>query len=200
MSSQRQRRIREKDRERQRKKREELSPVIPLQSTSSVEGSVSTLSYGTTSALNKAISRAKSKLPKDPTKFADVLSKLIEKASPRKSDALKEKGLGLSQKNRWVNELSDTIKETYESMQGRTKAQVHVRREFVRQLAIKVKNRNKSKVCRTLGINRKFFTRSWEEANLQHVPRVQRKRQQNIPRQGNLFSCCIVAVYWTFSP
>jgi hypothetical protein len=48
-------------------------------------------------------------------------------------------------------------------MQGRTKAQVHVRREFVRQLAIKVKNRNKSKVCRTLGINRKFFTRSCEE-------------------------------------
>ena len=115
------------------------------------------MSYGTTSALNKEVSRAKFKLPKDPTKFADVLSKLIEKASPRKSDALKEKGLGLSQKNRWVNELSDTIKETYESMQGRTKAQVHVRREFVRQLAIKVKNRNKSKVCRTLGINRKFF-------------------------------------------
>lgn len=179
LSSQRQRRIREKDRERKRKKREELSPVIPLQSTcaSSVEGSVSTpistLSYGTTSALNKAISRAKSKLPKDPTKFADVLSKLIEKASPRKSDALKEKGLGLSQKNRWVNELSDTIKETYESMQGRTKAQVHVRREFVRQLATIVKNRNKSKVCRTLGINRKFFTRSCEEF-------IQKKRSDAI--------------------
>jgi hypothetical protein len=29
-------------------------------------------------------------------------------------------------------------------MQGRTKAQVHVRREFVRQLAIKVKNRTKA--------------------------------------------------------
>ena len=61
-----------------------------------VEGSVSTpistVSYGTTSALNKEVSRAKFKLPKDPTKFADVLSKLIEKASPRKSDALKEKG------------------------------------------------------------------------------------------------------------
>ena len=103
------------------------------------------MSYGTTSALNKEVSRAKFKLPKDPTKFADVLSKLIEK------------GLELSQKNRWVNKLSDTIKETYETMQGRTKAQVHVRREFVRQLAIIVKNRNKSKVCRTLGINRKFF-------------------------------------------
>ena len=114
LSSQRQRRIREKDRERKRKKREELSPVIPLESTCafSVSTPISALSYGTTSALNKAISRAKSKLPKDPTKFADVLSKLIEKASPRKSDALKEKGLELSQKNRWVNELSDTIKET----------------------------------------------------------------------------------------
>ena len=44
------------------------------------------------------------------------------------------------------------------------------------------------------------YVYKWEEANLQHVPRVQRKRQQNIPRQGNLFSCCIVAVYWTFSP
>jgi hypothetical protein len=42
-----------------------------------VEGSVSTpistVSYGTTSALNKEVSRAKFKLPKDPTKFADVL-------------------------------------------------------------------------------------------------------------------------------
>jgi hypothetical protein len=42
----------------------------------------------------------------------------------------------------------DTIKEPYESMQGRTKAQVHVRREFVRQLAIKVKNRTKAKYAK----------------------------------------------------
>ena len=33
-------------------------------------------------------------------------------------------------------------------MQGRKKAQVHVRREFVRQLAIKVKNRTKAKYAK----------------------------------------------------
>ena len=29
------------------------------------------------------------------------------------------------------------------------------------------------------------YVDKWKEANLHHVPRVQRKRQQNIPQQGN---------------
>jgi len=99
MTSQKRRRIREKDRERKRKKNEKKaspkSTVSLEQNLASVESTSSScnpIAY-TTSALYKAVSRVKTKLPKSPAKYAEVVSKLIEKASPKKTNALKLKGI-----------------------------------------------------------------------------------------------------------
>jgi len=133
-----------------------------LASVESTSSSCNPIAY-TTSVLYKAVSRVKTKLPKSPAKYAEVVSKLIEKASPKKTNALKIKGIDSGKVKEWNEDLSSTIKETYKSMKGRRKCQVQMRREFVRQLAIKVKHRNKEKICSRLGINRTLFNSSCKE-------------------------------------
>lgn len=59
----------------------------------------------------------KTELPKRPAKYAEVVSKLIEKA-------LKLKGIDSEKEKEWNEDLSSTIKETYKSMKGRRKCQV----------------------------------------------------------------------------
>lgn len=61
----------------------------------------------------------KTELPKRPAKYAEVVSKLIEKAN-----ALKLKGIDSEKEKEWNEDLSSTIKETYKSMKGRRKCQV----------------------------------------------------------------------------
>ena len=72
----------------------------------------------------------KAKLPKSPAKYAEVVSKLIEKASPKKTNALKIKGIDSGKVKEWNEDLSSTIKETY----------IHER-------APKVSSSNEERVC-----------------------------------------------------
>jgi len=100
-----------------------------LASVESTSSSCNPIAY-TTSALYKAVSRVKTKLPKSPAKYAEVVSKLIEKASPKKTNALKIKGIDSGKVKEWNEDLSSTIKETY----------IHER-------APKVSSSNEERVC-----------------------------------------------------
>ena len=101
LSSQKKRRIRERDREWRREKRARMgaedSMKTPVRPTTPAADSGSTISASFSStAKRKAVSRARSRLPKQARKYASVISSLINNASPSKKAALRELGIDTS--------------------------------------------------------------------------------------------------------
>ncbi|XP_021340435.1 uncharacterized protein LOC110441574 [Mizuhopecten yessoensis] len=158
LSSQKKRRIREKDRERKRKQKKQGNS----ETTSSTHENVSGPSLSD-DALRKAVYRAKLKIPKSPKKYAEVVTKLVQNTTPRKTEALRKKGITSPNARKKLDMLTETLSATYKSMEGREKNKVKLRRSFVRQLASNIKNRNATAVCSRLGINRKFLTHNITE-------------------------------------
>lgn len=155
MSSQKKRRIREKDAENHRQQRLKKSNRKDLQGkdNSSIKQSQNL------SATKQAAYRAKQKLPKDSQKFAQTISYLLNKASPRKRQEMKK--LGLFKEHRMENKIhATTFREGFIRLHSQKKETgKQQRRILARALHICRKYRLLRKVSDDLKISRKFLSR-----------------------------------------
>ena len=92
MTGQKKRRINEKRRAKYHEKKQIAITKKEMTSNTESKG-LEDDGYKTTDSKRKAVYRAKQNLPKDPKKFAQLISKLSETASPRKRKALEEEGV-----------------------------------------------------------------------------------------------------------
>ncbi|XP_033752596.1 uncharacterized protein LOC117336235 isoform X2 [Pecten maximus] len=160
LSSQKKRRIREKDAKRKQEKRckNMIGATTVVQSVPiTTENTKTPLSD---SALKKAVYRAKKRLPKSPSKFADVVSGLVSNATPRKKLALSNKGLDSSETKKNLDNILQSIKDVDLDMRGRDRESRMKRKSFIGSLSEHVKKRHgmTSTFSAALGIQRKYFS------------------------------------------
>lgn len=92
-TSQKKRRINERRRQLYALRKGKSSSKSP---PSTVQESAGTCNSYTRDARRKVVSRSLKVLPKNPEKFAEVISNIIQKSTPRKKNCLKEKRVYVS--------------------------------------------------------------------------------------------------------
>lgn len=93
LPAQKKRRIRERENKRKAEERNKKSST-----SSKVE--IVKLNFSTPAAARKAYSHAKKSIPKEPSKYVEVVKKLIDSATPKKRDILSKEKLILTPNKR----------------------------------------------------------------------------------------------------
>lgn len=164
MSSQAKRRMNEKRRAKYAATKAALTPVGSLTVPA-------TNGFTSSTAKRKAVSRSLRILPKDPEKFAEVVSAFVKNATPRKKTALKQRlVLSPSQKKRLDFLAENSVKSVVQELKKtRTKRDSQLRHLLHVTTAIKNKV-NKRTAHKQLGF-------SWNYLKKPHFPHFQNLRK-----------------------
>ena len=159
LSAQKKRRLREKDAARKRLKRDKekvkSTPTVLEEVQNAIQKGISTpLS---SSAVKKAVYRAKKQLPKSPKKFAQVMCTLVENGSPKRRQALRMKGVSNPKDKQNLDDLIEVIKDVDGDLRGRNKTTRKKRKSLARH--IKMKYGMVTSFCKAVGMQRKFLSK-----------------------------------------
>lgn len=136
------RRIKEYDRKRKREEVLDDNKSVETGKNEKSDGFKLKLNFTSPSAERKAVSRAKSGMPEDSNKYASVVLGLIRRASPKKKEALKEKGIttrlptGINLKSAIVKRIVAKLK------RNRNKSAKQFTRKFVHLIQPSYKSLN----------------------------------------------------------
>ena len=167
LSSQKKRRIREKDAAAKRQKRHNAKAKVSINFTDSSRQAMITQNSKSTGhekneGLRKAIYRAKTKLPKSPTKYAKVVKGLTTKVTPRKKAALTAQGIvspSVVTVKKKLENIVSVVTEVDNDLKGRTNEAKKRRKEFLKNFSEKMKEKEnlKEAFCSATGIKRKYL-------------------------------------------
>lgn len=168
LSSQKKRRIREKDAARKREKRKQIresKEKIKKNTENDLMSSKESMASSdesvqiSKSAVQKAVYRARQKIPQSPKHYAKVVSGLVTNVTPRRKAELEKEGIHSPGVKKKLDLVFNVIKEAQVELQGRTKKQRLERKAFVCTLSDQIRKKYGilSLFCKATGIQRKFL-------------------------------------------
>ena len=161
LSSQKRRRLREKDAARKRQQRQSTKEDVESEPSENELTSDKPSTIVSPEALRKSTYRVKSKLPRSPHKYAKVIAKLINSASPRKRKALEEEHVVRPKETKCADDLVDALRHIVKPI-GRRKELRLRRKQIVQGISQHLREKygsSTTQACHILGIQPRFFTK-----------------------------------------
>ncbi|XP_033728817.1 uncharacterized protein LOC117317958 [Pecten maximus] len=175
MSSQKRRRINEKRREVYAQKKESRQE----KADSKLKNATITKSkFPTDNARRQAVHRTIKILPKDPNKFAEVLSNVIAKTTPTKKAALSNKCIISPQSKKRLNfydSNTSSTKEKLKEIKKKRNSKDNRLRYLIHQAAMIKTKEIKASKARQFGLSRKILTKVAKVDDIMDIQRKKRK-------------------------
>ena len=172
-----------KDEERKRKEKEHLEKLqAEERRLDALEQELEKNTAGegrSESARRQSLARARAAIPKTPEAYADTMEDLHKKTTPRKSAALKTRGIGSGSgntcrkavKNNQMDHLiGSALKEQLAKLKGKTKPNLATKRQLVTVLSSSKHFKLQTQACRRFGVSSK---------NISKVPRKFRYKNKH---------------------